>query len=307
MPSLFKSGSDLMSQGQDYVRRGQLDKATLAFEAAAAKCSKSGDRVNAHTAHTYSLFLRLGPGPSPPAALRQAATALRTLESSHFTPGGRTVSAASLANQLELEATDIEVESGFARGTVRPEDRAQTLRFLSEEYRKIGEEVVYRREFFGQGVVQASRLVPCFAARAEESLAMGLMASNPMAAAEHFQAAQQWWIQSGDPGRAQAAAQRVEQLAFRARCWYCGREGSGYGVQFVSMPVDAEISGLKLDGPAPLPSMDGSGRFLFVCKGCNSAMRLLSDSIAREHAEEVERHLLSRIEMIELRIRRLSP
>jgi hypothetical protein len=129
-----------------------------------------------------------------------------------------------------------------------------------------------------------------------------LQATNPLAAAEHFQTAQQYWIQAGNESRAQSVGAQVGQLALQAKCWFCGREGTGHGIQFVSLPIDQDVSGLKGTEGSPLPSLDASSRNVYVCKGCYSAAWGLADRIASQRASEVEARLLAEIRAMEQRL-----
>ena len=302
MPLLFKDAPDLMRQGLDYSRRGQFDRASESFDQASAKYSKQGQIQDAGIATAYSRFMRLGSGHIDPQALRELGNLLRSFGFVDFSPGARSIRASSLAYQLELDASERETEYAFQRGAISGEDRSQRLKALAEAYRSLGEEVLYCPEFFEHRAIPASRQVPILSARSEEALGEWLQSKDPLTAAEHFSAAQQWWTQAGDGERAAGAADRVGRLAFRAKCWFCGREGSGHGIQFVSMPIDYDVSGFKADGASPLPSVDGSGRYVFACKGCHSAIRLEADAMAARRVDEMERRLMARIQDLEARI-----
>lgn len=300
MAPLFKSGSEVMDQGLDLARRRDYARARQKFEDAAAKLSKEGSVLNVDLARAYAELMLYPSRGNDPAYLTGLANYLRgSLGTTELRPGPRGISAPDLALQLELAAGESQALALVQSGTGNPTATAQSLQNLANGYRALGPQVLFLPELFNQQAVPADSKFPALMAISFETLGNSLQTTDPLAAAEHFQTAQQYWAQAGDQARSEASARLVESLALRARCWFCGREGVGHGIQFVSLPIDQEVTGLKGIDSSPLPAVDGSGRRVFACKGCNSALRLLADAIAMQRAYEVEVRLNARIQALE--------
>jgi len=303
MAPLFKSGSEVMDQALDLARRRDFARAKQKFDDAAAKLEKEGSVLNVALARAYAELMVYPTRGNDPTYLAGLAAYLRAqLGTTEMRPGPRGISASDLAVQLELAANESQVLAQVQSGAGDRGAVAQALQSVANGYRQLGPQVLFLPELFSQRAIPADSKFPVLMATSFETLGASLQSSDPLAAAEHFQTAQQYWAQAGDQARSEASARQVEALAFRARCWFCGREGVGHGIQFVSLPIDQDVAGLKGVDSSPLPAVDGSGRRLFACKGCSSALRLLADSIAAQRAYEVEVRLNARIQALEQEI-----
>ncbi|HUI38013.1 MAG TPA: hypothetical protein VLY85_00105 [Thermoplasmata archaeon] len=299
---LFKTGDQLFSQGRDLVLRKEFEPASVKFLDAARKLEKSGDLPAASLAEIYAQLVRLRPGAVSPQAVAVVVGRLRQVGPVPIHVGARPIGSIELAGQLGLMARELQLDLDAASGRIDLATRAKELQQLASDYRTLGDAVLFLPELFLQRTQRASEKVPVLAALSEEALGEAYQRTDPLTAAEHFQAAQNWWRQAGNEARALASAERVNQLSFRARCWFCGREGSGQGIQFVSLPIDQSVHGLQGIESSPLPSIDGTGRYVYACKGCFSAFRLLADQVAIFRASEVERRLMVQIQNLQARL-----
>lgn len=304
MPALFKSGNELLDQGLDLSRRREFARAHEKFLEATRKLSKEGGTVYIDMARAYAdLMLLSSPNPDPALMVNLANYLRSALGTVELRPGPRGISGADLATQLQLEVRDRNLSAALATGQGDPNSLAHAMQSLATDYMQLGSQVLFLPELFQQQAIVADSRAPVLMALSFEVLGRSIQSNDPMAAAEHFQTAQQYWAQAGDQGRASVAAGQIEKLSLQAKCWFCGREGAGHGVQFVSMPVDLDVSGLKGHDGSPLPSLDRSGTHLYVCKACNSAIRVLADRIASERSEQVAQQLRAEMQAMEQRLR----
>jgi hypothetical protein len=304
MAPIFKDGAAIQEQALDLARRREFDRAQERFEEAARRFTKEGATFDANLARAYSGLLGLGARGADPTAFRSLSALLRAaLGNVELRPGPRGIGAAELAGQLELAAQETALLAALQSGGGDPGAVAQALQALANEYLRLGNQVLFLPELFHQRSIPASSRAPRLMAISFETLGRSKQSTNPLAAAEDFQTAQQYWRQAGEEAQAQSVAGWVGQLALQARCWFCGREGAGHGIQFVSLPVDQELTGLKATEASPLPSLDATGRNVYACKGCWSAFQHLADRIASERANEVERRLLVEMREMERRLR----
>ena len=304
MPPLFKDGSGTLEQALDLARRGDFAHAREKFLDASRKYAKEGSLLYPNLAKAYADLLSPEVRDGHPDALMALSTFLRsTLGTTELKLGARGISAADLATQLELTTRDLNLMAAVQSGTGNPESLAQALQALAGGYGQLGNQVLYLPELFHQKSTTAESRVPALMALSFETLGTSIQATDPLGAAEHFQTAQQYWLQANDEARSQAAGTRAGHLSIQARCWFCGREGKGHGVQFVSLPIDQEVVGLKDPGTSPLPSLDPSGRRVYVCKGCFSAVSGLSDRIAMQRAGEAEARVMAELRAMEQRLR----
>jgi hypothetical protein len=303
MPPIFKDGNATLEQGLDFARRREFDRATAKFQDAARKLSKEGSILYVNLANAYADLFSIGVRNENPQALMALGSFLRgTLGTTEMRPGPRGISASDLAAQLELTARDKSLTAALQAPSADPGGLAQALQALANDYSRLGGQVLFLPELFAQQAIPANSRVAPLMALSFETLGGSVQATNPLAAAEHFQTAQQYWVQAGNEARAQSVGARVGQLALQAKCWLCGREGTGHGIQFVSLPIDQDVSGLKGTEASPLPSLDTSGRNVYVCKGCYSAAWGLADRIAFQRSSEVEARLLAEIRAMEQRL-----
>jgi hypothetical protein len=307
MPTLFKDGAGTLEQGLDLVRRGDYARAREKFLDATRKFSKEGSLLYPNLAKAYADLLSPDVMNGSPGALMALSSFLRsTLGTTELKLGPRGISASDLATELELTTRDTNLMNAVASGTENPTALAQALQELASAYGPLGSQVLYLPELFHKRATTAESRVPVLMALSFEILGTAVETTDPLTAAEHFQTAQQYWSQANDEPRSQAAANRAGHLSIQAKCWICGREGIGHGIQFVSLPVLEGVSGLKDTGSSPLPSLDSSGLRVYVCKGCFSALHGLADKVAIQRAVEVEQRLLTAMQAMEQRLQNRS-
>lgn len=305
MAPLFKDGSATMEQALDFARRREFDRARLKFMDASIKFSKEGSILWVNVAKAYADLLSPEVLAGQPQAMLTLASFLRSgLGATELRHGPRGILASDLATQLELTARDANLWAAFQSGAA-DEHLARAFQQLANDYGQLGTQVLFLPELAQQQARSANLRVPILMALSFETLGKAVQATDPLAAADHYQTAQQYWTQAGEDVRAQEAANRVGHLSIQAKCWFCGREGRGHGIQFVSLPINQDVMGLKGTDASPLPSLDPSGRNVYVCKGCLSALQGLADKIAVERAGEVEERLNTKIEAVQRQIQSL--
>lgn len=305
MAPLFKDGAQLMRQGRDLALRGDFASAAARFTSASERFRKKGEAQDASIAAAYARLLAARPGTVPTASLRQLAQLLRSLGPVTLQPGPRGIAAEDLARELELTALERELQASTGPPGADGGSRAIAYQQLATAYREFGDRVLYLPELFEQRAVSAPSRVPIFSALAEETMGEQLRMQDPLQAAEHFQAAHHWWRQASDAARADSAAAQVSSLSLRVKCWFCGREGIGHGVQFVSMGIDFDPANLRKDDGSAIPSVAPDGSHIYACKGCGSAVRILADRIATEHVAAAEARLTARIESLRAQVAHL--
>jgi hypothetical protein len=300
---IIKDGAATLEQGLDLARRGDLSRASEKFLDAARKFSREGNLLYASVATAYTNLLSSAVGNSDPSSLMALFSLLQNIPGTiELKLGPRGISSSELANELQLTARYSSLTSLAHSQSGNPESLAQGLQGLATEYRQLGNRVLFLPELLRHQAIPADSQAPVLMALSFEVLGKSLEGTDPMTAAEHFQTAQQYWTQAGYDDNAQQAATRSGNLALKAKCWVCGREGTGHGVQFVSIPVDKEATGLNLPSSSPLPSIDRSGRYVYVCKGCHSAIGDLADRIAVQRVSQVEDRLLREMRAMEHRL-----
>lgn len=308
MAKLFKSGEAVLQQALDLSRRRDFVKARQKFIDASEKFAKEGAPLYSNLCRAYAdLMLLSGPTADAGLMLGLARFLRTTLGDAELRPGPRGISAGDLATELQLMARNTNLMATIQSGGGNNASVAQALQSLANDYRQLGNRVLFVPEFFHHEVVSAESRFPVLMAFSFEALGAEVQSSDPLSAAEHFQTAQQYWSQAGNPSRAAYAGGQIERLSLQAKCWFCGREGAGHGVQFASMLIDLDVTGLRGHDASPLPSIDKGGRHLYVCKGCNSAMRVLVERVAHEQATQMAGQLRAEMQALEARLRARIP
>ncbi|MGA8302214.1 MAG: hypothetical protein WA691_05950 [Thermoplasmata archaeon] len=304
---IIKDGAATLEQGLDLARRGDHSRASEKFIDATRKFSREGNLLYANVATAYTNLLSSAVRNSDPSSLMALFSLLQNIPGTiELKLGARGTSSSELANELQLTARYASLTAMARSQSGNPESLAQGLQSLADEYRQLGNKVLYLPELLEHRAIPADFQAPILMALSFEVLGKSLEGTDPMTAAEHFQTAQQYWAQAGYDDNAQSAAIKSGNLALKAKCWVCGREGTGHGVQFVSLTVDKEATGLNLHGTSPLPSMDRSGRYVYVCKGCYSAIGDLADRIAVQRVSQVEDRLMREMRAMEHRLQHAS-
>jgi hypothetical protein len=298
---LLKTADQLMEQGQDRLLRGDFRSAQDRFSDAAGKYSKDGNLQGAVVAKAYASLMAIGAGASVSMTYRNAAAALGPLGDMPMKLGPRQVPASYLAREASLLAEEMELLGS------RPENAAghavisQRLQALSLAYRQLGTATLILPETFTHESISPSQKAPAMAALSEEEMGESLVATDPKRAAEHNQNARNWWVQAGDPVRAQAAAGRVDRYGRSVKCWFCGREVTGEGLQFVQLPGDIGPWSTASSGSA-LESTNAASNTVYACRGCQSVVDKVADKWAVQRSAEVEARLNEKIEQLRRRI-----
>jgi hypothetical protein len=297
---LLKTADELMDLGHDRVLRGDFRTAADRYSEAARKFAKDGNQPAATVASAYANLTVLGQNPSP-ADYKTVANSLAQLGGMPMKLGPRQIPASVLSHEASLLAEDKETQS--MRPTTPAEHDALAKRFqaLSMGYRQMGNQPLILPEIFQKESVSTATKAPYFAALAEEEMGESLIGQDPKRAAEHNQNARNWWMQAGNSERAQAAANRVNQYGRSVKCWFCGREVTGEGIQFVALPGEMGPWSSSTQGSG-LVSADLSRTSVYACKGCQSTIDRVADERALQRASEAEARMNAKIEALRRRI-----
>lgn len=290
-----------MALGNDRILRGEFLQAVERFQEAARKYGKVGNVPAATVAIAYVSLSRLGVSGRNAAGLQAAAAAVAPLGGMPLKLGPRDWPASSLAREAQLLA---EEETLTAQTPPDPGGHAvlaKNLQALSMAFRQLGNSVLVIPETFWHASESAAVKVPSLAALAEEEMGESLISTDPKRAAEHNQNARNWWMQAGRPDRAQSAELRGSRYGRAVRCWFCGREVTGEGVQFVPLPSDMGAWNSVGSGSA-LPSVDAPANAVYACRGCQSTIDKVADGRATQRANEVKVALEAQIEDLRRRM-----
>ena len=305
--ALLKSGAEILGLGHDFVLRGDFINAHERYVEAARKFAKQGDMNNAALAAAYASVMVIGQRLSDPSAYRFAAQSLRNLGATNIKLGLREVSGMKLATEADLLAEELELNAFQPTNSDQYRQKAQVLQNLATMFRtNTSGQVLVLPELFRQGAFQGESKAAPLAAQAEETLGESMISDNPKAAAEHYQSARLWWTQAGFSGRADQAALRVRAYGRAAKCWFCGREVSGEGIHFLSMPSDLTDLVRRSGGESALPTFDPAANAIYACKGCHSAVFKLADTLAVQRMQELEVRVTAQINDLKAQISNLG-
>jgi hypothetical protein len=287
--ALFKSPEQVLQSGNDAVLRGSFAEAVQNYKSASVKFSKQGNMMMSRLADGYAAIVAIAQSPSNTSLYYPAAQSVRSLGDITLKLGLREISAPALAGEIQLLASEIDVLNARAATSGEHADKAQRLRELAMRFRTEASEtvLVLPELFLKQSVLGESKALS-LSAHAEEELGESLVMNDPKAAAEHYQTARLLWMQAGRQELADGAASRVRSYGMSARCWFCGREISGEGVHFLSMPSDLTDLVKKTAKDSALPAFDPSQARIYACKGCHSAIYKMADTLAIERMRELE-------------------
>lgn len=305
--SIIKSGDELMTAAHDAVMRGDFNTAYNKFSEATRKFQKMNDGYNYAMASGYVSIMAIALSPNDPGAYYSAVQVLRALGEVPLKLGLRDTSSSQLATEAELLAGEKEVLAVAPTSPMEQGARAKRLQEIAMGFRlnASGRVLVIPELFWKETVTGEGKALPLMA-MAEESLGQSLVQENPKAAAEHFQTARLWWMQAGRADMAQTASAYVKSYGLAVKCWFCGREVSGEGVHFVSMPSELTDMLKKTASESALPSFDQSTDMVYACKGCYGAIFVLSDSIAVQRTKELEVKINAQLEEIRRRLGRVA-
>lgn len=294
---LLKSASEVMDQANDYLLRGDFGSALNKYNDAIRKFQKVGDQNGVMVAAAYASVMSLAQATSNPEAYRAAAQALRSLADMPIKLGLRESTASAVAREADILASEAEWTTLQPTSVAQYQQKAQALRQVATAIRSdIGGNVLVLPELFRQGSVTGESHALALAAQSEEALAESLLATDPKAAAEHYQTARLWWSQAGNGAQADAAAAHVAQYGKSAKCWFCGREVAGENIHFVLMPSDLTDLVKAADKDSPLPSFDPASGNVYACKGCHGAVQHLADALATQRMNELDAKIQPQIQ-----------
>lgn len=284
---IFKGPEDRVQSGQDKLLRGDFPGAQDDFRSAADGFAKKGRPMDAQVAQAYALLLsQYGAGASAE-GFRQVQAALAPLAATPFKVGTRTVPASDVAREAGLLGEENAVLASRPATPEAHADAGRRLQALSMAYRQLGGQVLIIPELFRMGTLTASQRAIVLAALAEEEMGESEVARNPKRAAEHNQNARNWWLQAGDPAKADLAAQRVSRYGRAVKCWFCGREAAGDGINFQTLPSDIRGFASAGQGEA-LPDSNEAQGIVYACRPCSSAIDRLADAKAQVRTAELE-------------------
>ena len=287
--ALFKTAEQVLQSGHDAVLRGSFTEALQNYRNASARFSKQGNSQTALLANGYASIVAIAQSPSNSSLYYPAAQSVRSLGDVSLKLGLREVSSTALATEIELLALEIDNLNAVARTSAEYADKARKLRELASRFRiETADNVLVLPElFYKQSVLGEAKALP-LSAQAEEALAESLVMENPKAAAEHYQTARLLWMQAGRQDLGDFAASKVRSYGRAAKCWFCGREISGEGIHFMTMPSDLTALVMNTSKGSALPAFDPSQSQIYACKGCHSAVFKLADARAMERMSELE-------------------
>ncbi len=300
---LFKTATEVFDQANDYLLRGDFGSALNKYNDAIRKFQKVGDQNGILLATAYASVMSLAQNTNNPNAYRAAAQALRAVGDQPIKLALRESTGNALAHEAEILASAMEWTSLAPTSPAQYQQKADALRQVATAIRTdIGGNVLVLPELLKQGSFTGEQRAYALAAQSEEALAESLLASDPKAAAEHYQTARLWWSQAGDAAQADAAAAHVAQYGKSAKCWFCGREVSGENIHFVAMPSDLTDLIKAADKDSPLPSFDAATGQVYACKGCHGAVFRLADGLALKRTAELEAKVQPQIDELKKQI-----
>ncbi len=295
--SLIKTAPELMCQGHDYLLRGDFANALNKYNDAVRKFQKVGDMNGATQAYAYASVMNVAQSPSDPSAYRAAAQALRALGDMPVKLGLRESTGNAVAKEADILASVSEWTALRPTSVDQYKQKARALRQVATTIRtEIGGNVLVLPELFKQGSLTGEAQALALAAQSEEALAESLLASDPKAAAEHYQTARLWWSQAGNAAQADQASALVQAYGKSAKCWFCGREVAGENVHFVPMASDLTDLVRAADKDSPLPSFDPASGNVYACKGCHGAVHHLADDLAVRRTAELDAKIQPQIQ-----------
>lgn len=304
---LFKTATEVFDQANDYLLRGDFASALAKYNDAIRKFQKVGDQNGILLATAYASVMNLAQDSNNPNAYRAAAQALHAIGDQPVKLGLRESTANAVAHEAEILASATEWVGLQPTSTAQYQQKAQALRQVATALRgDIGGNVLVLPELFKQGSYTGESRALVLAALSEEAIAESLVATDPKAAAEHYQTARLWWSQAGSGAQADAAAAHVAQYGKSAKCWFCGREVAGENIHFVPMPSDLTDLVKAADKDSPLPSFDPQTGNVYACKGCHGAVFHLADALAVKRAAEVEAKLQAQIDDLKKQVQAIK-
>ncbi len=304
---LFKTATEVFDQANDYLLRGDFGTALNKYNDAIRKFQKVGDQNGILLATAYASVMGLAQNASNPNAYRAAAQALHAVGDQPVKLGLRESTGNALAHEADILASAAEWTGLQPTSAAQAQQKAQALRQVATALRTdIGGNVLVLPELLKQGSFTGESRALVLAAISEETIGESLLASDPKAAAEHYQTARLWWSQAGGSAQADAAAARVAQYGKSAKCWFCGREVAGENIHFVPMPSDLTDLVKAADKDSVLPTYDPQTGNVYACKGCHGAVHHLADVLATQRMNELDAKVQPQIQDLKNQIQAIK-
>lgn len=291
--AFFKSGDELVSQGNDLIKRREFEKARKSFQKAIDKKTKDKDLCEVMIA----LLSLSGSNLSNAAAYSNVANVLKSKGDMEFEFGLNEVSAPKLAQEAEILAEEF-TNVAIPRNADNFQTRGKKLIETAMKYQMtIGNDVLVIPETLGGVSLTGNRRALKFFVEGNEDLAESVVFSDPRKAAEYQQIAMNYRIQMGESG--DINRQKIESYSRSCTCWFCGRDVTGERVHFFPMSSDVGIMQYKEKDSSHLPAKSDSGDAIYACRACYSAISRRADSIANHY----HRQAMSEIARVESSLR----
>ena len=292
-----KSGDERVTEGNDFIKRKEFEKALKTFQKALEKGTKDKDLVEALVA-LLGLYKNL----SNAATYKQVAETLRSKGDMEFEFGLHDVSAAALATECELLSAE------FAALAMNRDQNGRTARGnalinAAMKYQTtIPNDVLVIPEIFGSVSMNGMRRAQKLFAEGNEDLAEGIVFSDPKKAAEYQQIAYNYRKQMGESGEANLS--KINGYSKSVTCWFCGRDVTGERVHFFPMSSEVGILQYKEGADVRLPAKTTDA--VYACRGCYSAISRRADAIANHYHQEAMRAIAEAEARLNARITRLE-
>lgn len=278
--ALFKSGDELVSQGNDLIKRREFEKARKSFQKAIDKKTKDKDLCEVMIA----LLSLSGSNLSNAAEYRSVAQVLKQKGDMDFEFGLNEVNAQKLAVEADLLADEF-TNVAIPRNDANFAARGKSLIETAMKYQMtIGNEVLIIPETLGGVSINGNRRALKLFVEGNEDLAESVVFNDPRKAAEYQQIAMNYRIQMGESG--EVNRQKIESYSKSCTCWFCGRDVTGERVHFFPMSSDVGIMQYKERESSHLAVKSDSGDAIYACRACYSAISRRADSIANHYHKQ---------------------
>jgi len=302
--AFFKSADEKFDQGNEFIKRKEYDKARKAFESALKKGTKESE-----VAQVMITLLDLRDN-NTAQVYGDAVTILNQKGELQVEFGLFTIKCSQLAVECDAMYSE-RVGLGMASsGGDALKARADALFAAAMKFQtKIGMNTLIIPDVYAGTKVTGIQKANFLMAEGNENMAESVAMDDPKKAAEYLHMSLNYRRQLGDTNAEARINNKITQYAKAAACWICGRETSGQGLHFVSMPTEVTGMQMKSKQTSPLPSIDNNAS-IYVCRACYLAISKRADSIARQYHDvamnemrAMEARLNARINSVNARIR----
>ena len=128
------------------------------------------------------------------------------------------------------------------------------------------------------------------AGKSEELRGILSESSDPKKAAEHYSSAFTRYNLSNRQSNSQHVNSKLDAAQTEGKCWFCGKEGFGWNINFLGMrsQVTPYLQGLSSES---LFKEFRSSEEIIVCTSCFSAINWEADRVARKYYDLVQSRL----------------